>query len=287
MKNIFKLLLLGIIFASCEDVEPTIYNGSAENDTFLSFSRTTYFLPVERDATGQVVITLNSSTVSSNDRTYNLEIDQELSTANPLTYNVPATITIPAGSYQGTATLTGQDLDLVEAERKPIYLKISNITNEYIDANQAIINVGEVCTLGAPFVGEYLITQLTQGFPWSGAPSGGDPVFPAGTIVELEMGDSEFERTFTSSGTYAVIGGPGVTFNLSFGCDFIELSNAVVTPIRCGNTAEGNSITFDASDNPSFYDFTDDTQFTLTFSEDSTNACLAPRDTTIQFTKVQ
>ena len=284
MKNIFKLLLVGLVFASCDDVEPTIYNGSSENNTFLSFSRTAYFLPVERDASGEVVITLNSSTVSDVSRTYNIVIDQELSSADPLTYSIPQSITIPAGSYQGTAVVSGQDLDLVDAQVKPVYISISNITNEFVDSNQAIINVGEVCSLGegVTFTGEYAVTQVTAGFPWNSA---GDPLLNSETVV-LTEGDSQFVREFTSP-IYAAIGGPSLTFTLSLGCDAINLTDDVVSGVACTDTPEGNSITFAPSESPSLYDRADDSEFFLTVTEEATNACTSPRETTIKFTKVQ
>ena len=46
MKNFIKLLVLGtgVLFTSCSDVEPAIFNGQEGNDTFISFSRTLYSL---------------------------------------------------------------------------------------------------------------------------------------------------------------------------------------------------------------------------------------------------
>lgn len=285
MKKLFSIVAIALAFAACGEVEPVVYNGSSEDVTFISFSRSAYFLPVERDATGEVVVTLNSSTVSNADRVYNIEIDQELSSASPETYNIPNSVVIPAGSYQGTFTITGQDLDLVEAQTKPVYIRISNLDNESVDSNQAIINIGEVCSLseGVTFTGEYRVNQQTAGFPWV---QGGTPILAQNSVVTLAIGASQFERVFSASVYPGVINAPA-NFSISLGCDFVNLGSIVNTGIRCTDTPETNSLKFAPSESPSPYSRDDDSEFFLTLTEEATSACTTPRETTIKFTKVQ
>lgn len=284
MKNIFKLLLLSLVFVACDDVEDTIYNSDgAQSDTFLSFSRTVYTLPIERDGVGEVALVLNSSTVETFDRTYNITLDTTLTTADPLTYTLPSTITIPAGSYQGTAIITGVDDNLVEATPRPVVITLTGLTDEFVDIATATINVREVCSVTAPFVGSYVVSQITEPIPVND----GLPVFTEGSVVEITIpaDGSAFDRTFAAD-VYPAIG-PGSTFNFNFilSCGNTNLTNF----IDYGNGCSDVTLTFDAAaeGSESTYDPEDDSVFELTFTEDSSNSCNSTTQTTIRFTKVQ
>ena len=283
MKTIFKLLLLTLVFVSCEDHEPAIFNGENEgNPTFISFSRGTYNLAVERDLTGQVVVTVNSSTVSSVDRTYNITVlpnDSEFA-ADPATYSVPATVTIPAGSYQGTFTITGTDGGLVDAVRKNFSIQITGLTDESIDDDTVVVNVFEVCSILDDFTGSYTISM----------PNGAltdTPLIPGGQYT-LEMGESEFERTFTVDSPYVSFGVPATEFTISLACGDTDFSNLPLdTGLACST---GNNLIIETTDlaNSGNYDTTDDSSFTVNITENSASACGgAPVLTTVQFTKVE
>lgn len=282
MKIFFKVLLLALIVTSCEDVEPTIFNGNdTSNSTFLSFSRTRTSLPIERDATGTLNVTLNASTISNADRVYSVDVITEAAVpADPATYSVPGTVTIPAGSYQGTLTITGVDDGLVDATRKTFFIKLadSSITNENMDANLVEILVYEVCALQAPFTGLYELDQITPGF----APAGGITSFKEGEVM-LSIGDSPYDRVF--------LGEPYPGFSssteviLSFACDFVNLGAPINTGIGCEGEPD---IIFEPTDSPSMYDTTDDSEFEVTFTENAGGGCgVAPAQTTLRFTKVE
>lgn len=280
MKNLFKLLLLSLIFTACEDVEPAIYNGAPEEGTFLSFSRNLYTLPIVRDADGSAVITLNSSTVSNVDRVYNLDIDEAASTANTSTYVFPSTITIPAGSYQGFATVTGTDGGLVDDEVKTVVFSISNITNEDFDQNLVTLNVVEVCPLLDDFTGQYVFHQDT-------APvmNGSTPIFlfPQDGIVNVEMGETEFDRVFTSQ-LWAAFFNETVDFTFSLNCGVVNVEKF---DIGYGCTG-GGPFTIDAAAATGFYTPGDDTEITVIVSEDATGSCLSnARTVTFTLTKVE
>lgn len=278
MKNIFKCLFaFSFIFAvSCDDVEPTMYNQESAG-TFLSFSSNIYTLPIVINDTGEVEIVLNSSSISSVDRVYNLEI-LDTTTADPATFTLPSTITIPANSYQGTLILTGQDNGLVDSNAKQLVFKISNLTNESMDAEVITVNVVEVCPLDDEFTGTYVITQLTAGLP---VVAGGAPVLGSGTVVQIRE-TSTFERAF-SAPVYPAAGNFGeveVRFNLS--CGNTVLSRLIDTGIYC---TQGNNIKWDVATVPSTYDNTNDASFQLTITEEASASCVAPRQTILRFTK--
>lgn len=282
MKNIFKLLLVSLIFTACEDVEPTVYNSSnsAPTNTFLSFSRTVYSLPIVRDAEGTLTITLNSSTVSSVDRTYGLEIldTPELTTADPSTYTFPTSITIPAGSYQGTAVVTGVDNGVTD-EVKTIDFIITGLNGESIDVNQITINVAEVCPLQDDFTGQYVFNQLTA--PVNG-PSGPIHLFPQGQVVTVEMGESEFERVFTGI-LWPTFFNEQVDFTFTLNCGAVNVSTFDLG-YGC---VDGGPFTIAQGSPTGSYDTEDDSVITITVSEDATASCLsAARNVTFTLTKV-
>lgn len=284
MKTIFKLLLLAVVFTSCDDVEPTVFNGMNEsNDTFLSFSRGTYNLQVERDLTGEVVVTVNASTVSSVDRTYTLEVipgDSEFS-ADPATYSVPATVTIPAGSYQGTFTISGTDGGLVDAERKNFTIRLTGLNGEYIDDDTITVNVFEVCSLFDDFSGNYTITMPSLSLT-------GTPLIANG-VYNLQEGESVFERIITVTSPYADYGLPATEFVLSLACGKTSFSNLPYdTGLACQEGGPYLVIDNTTLANAGTYDPEDDSTFTVKVIENSSSACNgSPVTTTIQFTKVE
>jgi len=280
MKKAYKLLfaLTSLLVVSCGDVEPVIYNGDIDqNNTFLSFSKSVYTLPIVRDNNGSVELVLQSSTVSSVDRTYNLAIDTEASTANPDSYVFPATITIPAGSYTGTAMVTGVD-EGVTSDIKTVVFSISNITEENQDVEEIILNVVEVCPLEDDFTGTYTISQ-------SGGISG-IPVLTGNTTVEL-IATGEFERQFTINDIY--IDGANipavVTFNLS--CNQTFLAENVDTTVYCGDNPDNTIIWGMAqAGNEGSYTFDDDSIIEVSITEDI-NASCETAQTTFTLTKVE
>ncbi len=284
MKTFLKFLFVfsSLLVLSCDDVEPTVYQGDVNNEgTFLSFSSSLYTLPIIINETGSVTITLNSSTVSSVDRVYNLDIIEDESTANPETYTFPSTITVPAGSHQGTIVVTGEDNGLVDTTAKPFVFQISNITDEYMDVQKITVNVVEVCPLGDEFVGNYRINQIT------GTPLGdGLTIFPENAIVELEVGESEFERTFKAMrypGIANQVGSLEVTVSFNLTCNETVLSQIVDMQFFC---TEGNSFVIDRGVISASYNNEDDSVIELTVTEDATATCISPTQTTIRLTKV-
>jgi hypothetical protein len=286
MKTFFKILLVSGLFASCSDVEPVEFNGQEGNPTFISFSKSVYSLPVERDATGSVDIVLNSSTLSSVDRTYNFELvpSTSLLAADPATYTIPASVTIPAGQYSGIATINGQDLGLVDATRKNFSIRINNMPeNEDFDSDTASVIVYEVCALQAPFLGQYEVEQQT-----SESPNTGEDIIPDG-IYTLKEGETPYDR-FISFVPYgdASFGLSEIDMLITFGCDDVNMFGEYDTDLSCEDDGGDPSIRFGASETPNAYDIANDETFELELTENIESACGgSPRSVIIRFTKVE
>lgn len=280
MKNIFRILLLAAIFTSCEDVEPTIYNGEEGNPSFLSFSQTAYSLPVERDGVGSAQIVLNSSTVSSVDRVYELRVIPSTSqfAADSESYDLPQTITIPAGQYQGFATIAGTDTENVDGEARQFTFEIVNVGEANIDTNVTTVNVFEVCTLGAPFTGTYNVQQITPNF----GPAGTNAI---GTgLITLVEGNTAFDRQFTAvpyaGGNFGLA---PFNFIITFLCDGTSFTSGNVnTGIGCDS-----SIIFGAGASLGTYNSEDDSVFEVVITENTGSDCgTGPIQTRLRFTKV-
>ncbi len=283
MKTLFKLLAIALIFTSCEDTEPIIYNGNFDqNDTYLSFSRAVYTLPIERDGVGELTVVFNSSTVTDIDRVYNIEVGfPENSAANPATFTVPSTVTIPAGSYQGFATVTGVDNNLVDDVIKTFTMTITNpdLSFEYSDSFTATVNVFEVCTILDDFLGEYAVSMAAQ-------PNTGTTLLD--DVVVLQEGESPFERVINVESPYLDYGLPSTEFVISLACGLTRFTNLPYdTGLACSEDTP-NLIVGDNADNPGVYNSEDDSSFTVRIIENTSSACGgSPAFTTITFTKVE
>lgn len=298
MKNIYRLLLVGILimgYHSCDEtIEPVIYDGNSEtNQTLLSFPATIFNLPVAIDDTGSVTITLNSSTKSSTERTFNISLINEadvedpetdpFTTANPLTYTLPSTVTIPADSYQTTITINGEDNNLVETAAKQIVFQLEGLSeSDNMDNNLVIVNIFEVCPVPAgTFSGNYLMEQLTPINPCDGV-----LMFENQVIEIVATGDTS--RSFSAiylEGISATF--PAIPISFSLVCNEMIVGVSSST-LSCRAGGAPPSINFGPAMNPSTYTVTDDSIFEVTISEyyteDGGCGC-TPYDTTFRFTK--
>ncbi|WP_299228680.1 hypothetical protein [uncultured Psychroserpens sp.] len=268
MKNIFKisfaLSLMMLTFSCDETVDQVIYNGVAsENRTFLSFTASVYNLPVTIDDTGQLDITLNSSTATSSDRTFNvvLNTDPELTTADPNTYTLPATVTIPANSYQGTLTITGADNGLVDATVKQIVFSLDGLPSSVdMDSNQITVNVFEVCPVPDTFfVGQYNLVDSNGNFP--------------SEEVTVSVGATSTDRVFTST----FLPGTGVDtvlpVNISLACNLFNLTPDIDITVSCTGGAPPYYILTSAGASNSSYSLASDTVHVVNYTEDPNASC--------------
>ena len=115
MKNILKIAFLSLtlllFFSSCdEEVDRVIYDGIAASDrTLLTLPESSFNLPVVDSESSSIDITINASTISSSDRTFDIELDVDETTANMDAFTLPTSVTIPADSYEGILTVNWTD----------------------------------------------------------------------------------------------------------------------------------------------------------------------------------
>jgi hypothetical protein len=110
MRNI-KLLLLAVfslvVFNSCTDeVEPL-------NTNYVTFGSTSYNFGVDAGSTGTTFdIPVYSANITGSDRSINVSIDMDNTTAAAGSYTVPTSVTIPAGKNEGMLSVVLSDTNL-------------------------------------------------------------------------------------------------------------------------------------------------------------------------------
>lgn len=274
MKTFFKTLAVALLFASCGEADTAVYKGSSSDQTFLSFSSEFYSLPVEVNDDGSVDVILNSSTASDADRTYNVSIVTAETTADPATYNLPSTVTIPAGAYQGVLRITGQDAGLEESTVLTIILDGLG-EDVAFDSNKAVINVQQVCPVDpTKFVGDYLLTETT--------PYVDGPTLDHGSVVNISIpaGDNNLRRQFTTRNYINYCTTTTMSFKFALVCGQMIVDAGQASTCSCNG-----ALTFGPAAEASTYDANDDSVFYVSFTNDETADCGGVYQTTYKFTK--
>lgn len=278
MKNLFKILpffMFVALISSCEDNEGAVHHEDVNKFSLLSFDQSAYRLNVIIDSTGTLVIPFRASSLSSVDRTYVIELLEERSTANPLTYDLPSTVTIPANQYSGNIVITGQDLDLVDLTPRPFVFQVTGLNEvEFIDNDVITVNVVEVCPLYSDFTGNYVVTPITSGL--AGVP------FAAGSVVSVTQ-VSEFEREFEAvflPGWAA----PTVVFKFTLSCGNVVVAD-YDTRVYCGE-AGSPTVKILSGNVYGTYDSENDSEIIISYREDY-GGCSAstPIQVTFKLTK--
>lgn len=108
MKKIFLSLVTIfslVFFTGCEeDKETTVV-------PHISFQKDgTFGVEIGGTTTREVKVYVTQA--SSQDRVFDLKVDADLTTLDPASYTMPATVTVPANSREGSFNLTISDLNL-------------------------------------------------------------------------------------------------------------------------------------------------------------------------------
>lgn len=111
-------LLATFFFSSCEKQEV-----EAPGTNYVTFEKDRT-LEVTPDGTSTFEINVYSANIEGSNRTFN--VINEGGTADPATYTLGSTVTIPANSNVGKLTLTATDVDLDLATAKTIMLSLQS-----------------------------------------------------------------------------------------------------------------------------------------------------------------
>lgn len=132
----FMILSLVLVLVSCEENEIPIIDESYP--TLAQFNKTTLVIPTPEEGSSREVEVI-VSTVSSMERTVNLSIDPE-STASSDQYTI-SDLVIPANSYTGTFTISGNFNSLPESGSSNLIIKIEDVNGEDTLIEKGTLNV--------------------------------------------------------------------------------------------------------------------------------------------------
>lgn len=260
MKKIFTYAIaFSAIFLSCNEDDAILFNPDNVQDTILnvatSTSETQAFLNIDVNETASVDIMLQSSTRLSQDRSFSVTIVEEETDADPVYYNLPSSIVIPANEFIGTLTIDGQD---------PIGNIISQtLTIDISDGTFTERFVVNVSVLG-PFAGSFQLDVVEGVFPGFGATGS----YATGGLVNIEF-VSEEERRITDL-CYLV--------DLGMFCgpfDFNVVGDQIVVPLQApgGGVGCGAAILSQSfPDDQAIVDVNDDSVFQIIFQDNIDNA---------------
>ena len=272
MKKYFLIItLMMIVLSSCEE-DKIIFDG---NQTLVAFSSNTVDLPIQIDATGSVDVAVDITTLSTSERTFNVTVVEDETTAGAASYSF-GSIVVPANEYNGTLTINGVD-DNVTTTPEKLVLKISEGPDFVTPLENLTVNVFQVCPVEESlFTGMYLIEELTPFFF-------GASLFNDGGTVEIVADGTQ--RYFVTPNLPAFCPDDTLPFTFNLVC------NEVVVPLQPG-TCPCFGLTEDyfgpSTIGNSFYDPSDDSVFEVTFTVDAQNSCNLTnvQTTTYRFNKL-
>jgi hypothetical protein len=153
MKKINTILLLALsmfVFNNCSDK----IDGGTNDINYISFEPKIPTIIVEKDGTASADILAYTTQITGSDRTFDVNVIASLTSANPTSYSVPTSITVPANSNVGTLTVDVADVNL---DVDPVTLALQFGTKDGLfTGNSASITIQKHCTLDInDFVGTY------------------------------------------------------------------------------------------------------------------------------------
>ncbi|WP_456421528.1 hypothetical protein [Lutibacter sp.] len=199
MKKITFLLLISIslfVFNSCdEEINET------KDINYISFESATFDFGVELDGTTALDIKVYSTKITNSDRTFNVNVLLDESSADPASYSVPASVIIPANSNVGLLNISISDINIGENGKN---LVLEFATEEGLFTGEKInINIKQVCPLNEVFL-DITFDSWPEETGWELLDSSG------GVVASAQIGDYAGSSSFSTSfclanGTYTFI----------------------------------------------------------------------------------
>ena len=136
--NIFLILFSIFLFQSCEEDQ---FESSLN---YVSFGDATYSTGVDVGGTTNFDVKVYASTTSGADRNFNVAVDADSNAATG-SYVVPASVTIPSGSNEGTLTVALSDVNLGIGVNKLI-LNFTEVLGGHDSGGSTTIEYIQNCT---------------------------------------------------------------------------------------------------------------------------------------------
>jgi hypothetical protein len=156
MKTIKYLIIFTLslfVLNSCEEDGP-----STSDLNFVSFEKAAYTFGVDLNSTNTRDVKVYTTQVTGSDRTFNVTVDLTKSTADPASYVVPASVTIPANSNVGVLSIKISDLNIGEAGKTLVLL--FEPAEGLLYGAPITLNIKQVCPLN-----EVILTINFDSYP--------------------------------------------------------------------------------------------------------------------------
>ncbi|WP_299012232.1 hypothetical protein [uncultured Polaribacter sp.] len=273
--NLICCLTAVLLLVGCGEREEVVFD-AVNGQTLVAFSRTTAELQIAIGATGTLELPVSVTTQSEIDRTFEVSVVAEESTASVTSYTVNP-IVIPANSFIGSITIDGVDDMNITTTPEKLVLKITEVEG-IVPGGNLEIDVLQICPVAETlFVGEYTVTTISPGV-FGASTYGGN-----GNVVTLAIDESNpLGRTFTAN--YFEDGRFPRTFEFALVC------NEVLVPFQdhlvgCGGN-DVNLNTGPSTTGNGTYNVEDDSSFTIKLTDNVDSDCGgAPVQAEYLFTK--
>lgn len=238
MKKIKLLLIAFSVFAlnSCKDLV------EAPQTPFATFSENSDSFDVEAGGQATKEYTIYTANVSDTERAITISVVADETDADPASYIVPTTLTIPAGSNTGTFSVTIKDINIGNTG-KTLVIMLEQTENLFTGDNLTI-NVTRVCPWDEVF--------LTINFDDFAAETGFTITGSSGVVVDVPQGtwtngDSMYSTKFClGPGTYTfeITDSFGDGICCAYGSGSYSLTQGATTLASGGQFGASESTTF-------------------------------------------
>lgn len=194
MKKLFYIIFLAIsvgALSSCDDD----VDGTSKLD-FVSFESDQISLSVPIDGSATEEIKVYATKKSGSERSFGLSVNEETSTADPESYTIPSTFTIPANSNVGVIPVELTDINI--GDGKSIDLSLSTDGKTLIGKSAELV-ITQLCDKNEVFI---MITfdGYSEECSWELLDSNNDVV---ASVEAYEAGlSSVSEKLCVADGTY-------------------------------------------------------------------------------------
>jgi hypothetical protein len=138
LKYIFLLAISAFILNGCSEEEE---DRSSAN--YVTFETSTFDFPINVGTTVTGEIKIFSAIITGSARTFDISVNLEATTADPVSYIVPTTVTIPANSSEGMIEVSVSDVNIGLLGET---LVIDLIPTSGLYVGEAItLNISQVC----------------------------------------------------------------------------------------------------------------------------------------------
>ena len=152
MKKLTTILLLIFSFSAFNNCSDEAVGTKDIN--YIAFQVNTPTIIVEKNGSTSPDIHVYTTQVTSSDRIFDIKVVAASTTANAASYNVPATVTVPANSNDGKLTITVSDINLGV---DPVTLSLEFGAKEGLfSGSKTTLTIQKHCALNLnDFVGTY------------------------------------------------------------------------------------------------------------------------------------